>query len=213
MSPPLVLLLFLLAIAFCFLPANVLVSTLLILVSLSTLFVFSLFSSSSSPWSVVVTFLQKAVAASMRKDTSKKWTNLGLWISQDDNEDYCEACERLCCSLASAANLSEGDRVLASGCGRGDELYIYKDFGADIVTGVDPDPDGTRKFEPKADIELLCMTASDAVETLKEEQYNKVVALDNIYHYPSKTQFFKEARSLLSGVDSGKIAVTDILAR
>ena len=123
-------------------------------------------ASSRLRWSAVVTFLQKSVAESMRsrsKDKTKRWTNLGLWRTDDADEDYNEACENLARKLAEAAKLGEGDSVLASGCGRGDELTLYKDhFRVRRVTGVDQDPDAAATFSHKQeDVELLCKTGGD----------------------------------------------------
>eukprot|EP00518_Triparma_eleuthera_P005893 CAMPEP_0182465898 /NCGR_PEP_ID=MMETSP1319-20130603/10939_1 /TAXON_ID=172717 /ORGANISM="Bolidomonas pacifica, Strain RCC208" /LENGTH=250 /DNA_ID=CAMNT_0024665787 /DNA_START=257 /DNA_END=1005 /DNA_ORIENTATION=- len=173
------------------------------------------FAASHLRWSALVTILQKRVAEGMRSKSkgNKRWTNLGLWQTDAADEDYNAACESLARKLAEAAKLGEGDAVLASGCGRGDELTLYKDeFCVQSVLGVDPDPDAAATFSPKRkDVELLCKTASEAAATCGHEKFTKVVALDNVYHYPSKESFFADAYHLLAG--GGRLAVTDILSR
>ena len=145
-----------------------------------------------------------------------QWTNLGLWKTSNQYEDYDSACERLAVRLAEAAQMEHGDAVLSCGCGRGDELHLYKErFGVRHVTGLDPDPSAAFNFRPKHNVRLLNKSASDISSTFMPAYFNKIVALDNVYHYPSKYQFFADAAKLLDRSDVGEggggVAVTDII--
>jgi predicted NAD/FAD-binding protein len=162
-------------------------------------------------------FSISAAAPSSSSARQPQWTNLGLWTTRDDmGENYDAACERLAIRLAEAACLEEGDAVLSCGCGRGDELHLYKDrFGIRHVTGLDLDPEAAFYFKPKHNVRLLCKSALDMASTFFPAYFNKIVALDNVYHYPSKRKFFADAAQLLGpsdlGAGGGMVAVTDII--
>ena len=82
-----------------------------------------------------MTRAQRAVAARLRRASAQastracvapppRWSNLGLFESAD--VPYDKACAALARFLADSAGLCADDRVLACGCGAGDELFLYK---------------------------------------------------------------------------------------
>lgn len=151
------------------------------------------------------------------------WCNLGLWNeAKHQLDDYNNACERLAFALANAADLSSEDKVLCCGCGSGPELELYKDqFQVKHITGIDPEIDRVAAWEKnrllkggdfnirriKAGVEDLY--SSDGVQLFRPSVFTKILALDNVYHYASKYNFFRDCAALLP--PGGKVAVTDIL--
>ena len=160
-------------------------------------------------------------------DQGPRWCNLGLWNDGDNGDcdplgGYDEACERLALALGSAAGLTTTDTVLCCGCGSGAELGLYKDrFRLRHITGFDPD------FDLAAERKRSCYNEHDPnirrmrarVEDLHQSAgagslfpptyFSKILALDNVYHYTSKLNFFRDCANMLP--PGGKVGVTDIL--
>lgn len=152
------------------------------------------------------------------------WCNLGLWTETKAKLcGYDLACQRLAIALGTSAGLSSDDGVLCCGCGSGVELELYKDeFKLKHITGIDPEMDRIASWEKnrllkggdfnirrlKASVEDL--TPSSGPTMFSSHLFNKILALDNVYHYASKYNFFRDCATLLPG--GGKIAVTDVLA-
>jgi predicted NAD/FAD-binding protein/cyclopropane fatty-acyl-phospholipid synthase-like methyltransferase len=152
------------------------------------------------------------------------WCNLGIWTETKMQLcGYDEACQRLAVALANSAGLTSDDGVLCCGCGSGPELELYKnEFKLKHITGIDPGMDRVAAWEQNrllkgGDFNIRRMEAS--VEDLRTSTgselfgshlFNKILALDNVYHYASKYNFFRDCAALLPA--GGKVAVTDVLA-
>jgi SAM-dependent methyltransferase len=151
------------------------------------------------------------------------WCNLGLWRMKKELLGYDDACERLALALATTAGLNAEDGVLCCGCGSGPELELYKSkFQVKHITGIDPEMDRVQSWERnrllrdgdfnirriKASVEdLATSTSGDAL--FPPALFSKIMALDNVYHYPSKYNFLRDCIALLP--PGGRVAVTDIL--
>eukprot|EP00980_Cylindrotheca_fusiformis_P029630 scaffold23625_cov137-Cylindrotheca_fusiformis.AAC.15 len=152
------------------------------------------------------------------------WCNLGLWAESKGKKcGYDEACQRLALELATSAGLSCDDGVLCCGCGSGAELELYKaEFKLKHITGIDPNMGRMAAWETArllngGDFNIRRIQAS--VEDLANSDespffppclFTKILALDNVYHYASKYNFFRDCVPLLPA--GGTIAVTDIVA-
>lgn len=151
------------------------------------------------------------------------WCNLGLWEDgKKELNGYDQACERLALALANVAGLNSNDAVLCTGCGSGPELELYKSkFNLRHITGIDPCNDiaeweKRRLLSSDCDYNIRRMKASvEDLRPLSSDRlfrpglFNKILALDNVYHYQSKQTYFRDCKDLLPS--GGKIAVTDIL--
>jgi len=164
-----------------------------------------------------ITWLQQRVANSLRApaavgDGTAKgltWVNLGLW--DEATEDYNTACENLAMCLGSAV-LEDGDAVLACGCGYGSELHLFRRrFQLEHITGIDSNAEAVRQFEAQDNMRCLPISVSDMVTRLPPRMFNKIVALDNVYHYPDKARFFHDCATMLP--PGGQVGVTDIMLR
>lgn len=169
------------------------------------------------------------------------WCNLGYWSlttesSKDRDEKlikstlshYDQACERLALTLGTAAKLGPDDSVLCCGCGsEGTELFYYKQqFQVRHITGIDPNVD--MKTEAirttcsddyqirlkRAGVEDLCPNDHDfSTKALlfPVGMFQKILALDNVYHYADKFRFLKDSFHLLPC--GGSLALTDIVVK
>ena len=180
----------------------------------------------------VVASLQRLVASKLSGGNDIKWCNLGLWTttttktSDNDNEsgtyEYNEACENLAKALGEAAELDANDAVLSCGCGSSlNEIQYYKrQFNLRHVTGIDTHLDEGRMTDVndyniraiRAGVEDLAVVDDEEEDPLFPPRlFNKIVALDNIYHYSSKESFLKDCFILLPR--GGKVAISDVVLK
>eukprot|EP00808_Paulinella_micropora_P028214 g35382.t1 len=145
------------------------------------------------------------------KNPRERWTNLGLWEEEEEDGSYEEACERLADALGLNV-LRAGDGVLACGCGSGAELYYFKRrYGLAHITGIDASDTHASAFEPSHNVRLLTMRVEDIALRFPPLCFDKVIALDNVYHYSDKARFFADALTLLP--KGGMVGVTDLLLK
>ena len=175
-----------------------------------------------------IAYMQKRVAlklgtrnsgsASDGNKKTRRWCNLGLWTS-DNKCSYNKACENLAHSLGKAADLNSSDAVLSCGCGSIDEVRYYKDqFGLRQVTGIDPhlsearttDVDDYNVRTIRASVEDLAVDENEA-PLFPPRMFDKILALDTIYHYECKGSFFHDCLAMLPG--GGTVAVSDIVLK
>jgi len=160
---------------------------------------------------------QMAQRRSAKKDCHDDidgWCNLGLWTNASD--DYDIACENLALELANQADLKPGDGVLSCGCGvTGKELSLYHSrFNLGHITGIDPSVQNNSNSYDEQNIRKVQASVDDLISgmehvLLRPYMFNKIVALDNIYHYQRKLEFFQYCMKILP--HEGKVAVTDII--
>ena len=167
----------------------------------------------------LVTKLQRAVAARLRGASVQastracvapppRWSNLGLFEKSD--VPYDKACAALARFLADSAGLCADDRVLACGCGAGDELFLYKaEYSLRHVTGVDADPAAAAGFTQDLNMRLLHRPAATLRGAFQPGIFNRVLALDAVCHFDDKRAFFADAVALLP--PGGTVGVTDVL--
>ena len=137
-----------------------------------------------------------------------RWSNLGLFESSDVSYD--KACAALARFLADSAGLCADDRVLACGCGAGDELYLYKaEYGLRHVTGFDADPAAAAGFTQDLNMRLLHRPAATLRGAFQPGIFNRVLALDAVCHFEDKRAFFADAVALLP--PGGTVGVTDVV--
>ena len=168
----------------------------------------------SASYPELVGKMQRFLAVRRSESDEVGWCNLGFWQSSDKGKgNYEEACENLALELAKRADLKSDDTVLSCGCGvAGKELFLYKSrFDIRHVTGLDPCVHIDCSSFDYDDILKVKGNVEDWVggRLLPHHLFTKILALDNIYHYPNKSGFFRHCfRTLPIG---GKVAVTDII--
>ena len=173
-----------------------------------------------------ITHVQRQMAQQRQQDDHQSpspWCNLGLWretVSASPHKDYDQACQQLALALGHAAGLDKTDAVLSCGCGAdAAELSFYKErFHLRHITGMDPqislqssDTSNTLRRDEHYNIRRIRASAQEMKLHVRPGSFTKIFALDNVYHYPDKYQFFVDSAHLLPL--GGKVAVTDILLR
>ena len=145
--------------------------------------------------------------------TSSGWRIMGYWR---ETSDYGQACSELAGLLADKACLSNQDDVLDVGFSSYDQLLVWMDYYQ------------VNSLTALAETEQLLAEAHDQcnhfeqlnlergneheLEKLEEGEFDKVLALDCLYHFESKEHFFTNAHRLLK--EGGSLTVTDmVLAR
>eukprot|EP00928_Gymnodinium_smaydae_P036687 TRINITY_DN25607_c0_g4_i1.p1 TRINITY_DN25607_c0_g4~~TRINITY_DN25607_c0_g4_i1.p1 ORF type:complete len:919 (+),score=80.64 TRINITY_DN25607_c0_g4_i1:89-2845(+) len=165
--------------------------------------------------STLVTKGQRVVAEWRRTVTAncappKRWVNLGYW---KDTRVYDKACEHLASLVGDAAKLQSGDKVLCVGCGSADDLMLFREkFQVGHLVGIDARlPTGATESLETADVKLLQMRAEEIASGSKgfsAGEFNKILAVDSLYHF-DKARFFSDSARLLAKGDV--VAFTDVV--
>jgi len=181
----------------------------------------------------LVASLQRLVASKLSGGgNDMNLCNLGLWTTTTTSSDngnvesgtyeYNEACENLAKALGKAAELDSNDAVLSCGCGSSlhEIQYFKRQFNLSHITGIDAHLDEGRMTDMndynvraiRAGVEDLAVADEEEEDPLFPPRlFNKIVALDNIYHYSSKESFLKDCFILLPR--GGKVAVSDVVLK
>ena len=169
-------------------------------------------------YAAFISYVQRQVAARLQTNNTndkRRWCNLGLWTKSTDGElcSYNQACENLAEALGRAAGLCDEDGVLSCGCGTMDEVKYYKDrFDLRHITGIDPCLAEARTTDEK---DFHVRTIRAGVENcdgmFPPRFFDKILALDNVYHYPDKEMALRNLVGLVA--PGGKVAVSDVLLK
>ena len=163
-------------------------------------------------YSSFIAGMQQRVASKLRsEDSDKNWCNLGLWNTPDCSYD--QACENLAFALGKIANLNSSDAVLSCGCGLIDEVrYFKQQFQLRHVTGIDLHlPEARTTDVDDYNIRTIRANVDDVQSLFPPQLFNKIIALDNVYHYRSKKSFFCDCFKMLP--DDGQVSVSDIVLK
>lgn len=166
-----------------------------------------------------IAWMQQQVASKLGSGNGmeSKWCNLGLWTTNDC--DYNQACANLAHALGKLANLNYQDAVLSCGCGSIGEVRFFKNqFKLIHATGIDPQLSEARTTDADDyNVRTIRMSVDDLaahenVDLLfPPKLFNKIVALDNIYHYRNKEKFLHDGIKMLPA--DGIVAVSDIVLK
>lgn len=169
------------------------------------------------------------------------WMNLGYWKARngdpkDDPTSYAEACENMVTLVGEHADLSNKDKLLDVGFGRGDQLEIWrKIFNVQYICGINlssaevefaraklskyvsrssnisspnTSPSASRRSKSRVDKVVHISQGSGTDIDFNDETFSKVVSVDSAYHYTKRVDFMSEAYRVLK--PGGKLCVADI---
>jgi SAM-dependent methyltransferase len=151
------------------------------------------------------------------------WGNLGLWLPLPPGAgaraaapdaawpDYASAAAALARAVAVAAGLGPGQRVLAPGCGWGEEMALWvREFGVAHVLGIERDAQrvlAAPGATPPAAVE--CRTGDALRPDVAAASFDAVLCVDAAYHLAPRARWLGAMRRALR--HGGRLAFTDLV--
>jgi len=130
----------------------------------------------------------------------------GYWPnpSQADGsvEDFALASERLCQRMYTAAGVKENDRVLDAGCGFGGTIASLNEHFQNLhLTGLNIDSRqlarASQEVKPLDHNQIVFVEGDACQMPFADASMDVVLAVECIFHFPSRADFFREARRVL----------------
>ncbi|MPZ56565.1 MAG: methyltransferase domain-containing protein [Rhizobiales bacterium] len=142
----------------------------------------------------------------------------GFWpdprSATGDAADYAMAAERLCIEVCAGANITNGQLVLDVGCGFGGTIASLNErFQHMRFVGLNIDQRqiarAKARVTPRGDNLVTFVAGTASSLPLPDASCDTVVAVEAIFHFPDRAQFFGEAHRVLK--PGGRLSLSDYL--
>ncbi|HBB33929.1 MAG TPA: SAM-dependent methyltransferase [Cyanobacteria bacterium UBA8803] len=129
-------------------------------------------------------------------------------------DDFAAAAERLCQRVYSVAHIKEGDRILDAGCGFGGTISSLNEHFNNIeLIGLNIDPRqlvrARQEVQPHGSNQIKFVEGDACRIPFPDASFDVVLAVECIFHFPSRVEFFQEVRRILR--PSGRLAICDFV--
>ncbi len=148
----------------------------------------------------------------------ERFMHWGYWENPRDATgdivDYVHAMDRLNTQILSASELRDHQAVLDAGCGIGGTLAsINESWGGMCLTGVNIAPRqiamAREAVQAKDGNSILFVEADACALPFPDDSFDRVLAVECIFHFPSRLSFLKEASRVLR--TGGRLALSDFV--
>jgi ubiquinone/menaquinone biosynthesis C-methylase UbiE len=149
-----------------------------------------------------------------------KHVHWGYWENPElaalTTADFEQATENLSKEICLAGKIQNGLKVLDVGCGFGGTVaHINEHYAGMELTGLNLDERQLRRARetvlPLADNSIQFQQGDACALPFPDQSFDVVLAVECIFHFPDRKQFFKEARRVLK--PGGYLALSDFLPR
>ncbi len=142
----------------------------------------------------------------------------GYWTDPEQAtgtaEDYAVAAEAMCREVCDAADLRDGLRILDVGCGFGGTIASLNERFRNVdLLGINIDPRQLERARnlvpPRHGNRIRFVEGNACVLPFAAGMFDVVLAVECIFHFPSRDDFFAETARVL--VEGGRLVVSDFV--
>ncbi len=155
---------------------------------------------------------EQAIAAFSRHVHWGYWDN--PYAADGTVADFAAAAESLCKRVCDAGGVDAGSRILDCGCGFGGTIASLNDrFSHKQLVGLNIDDRqlarAREQVQPSNGNQIDFILADACEMPFEDNSFDVVLAVECIFHFPSRERFFQEARRVLA--PGGRLAICDFV--